>query len=69
MAFALGGEAALVTDGRGHAAGVDDLLEGMERLGTVAKGFTEGRSAHRNDHELLTFIIGTGIWRAPMPPK
>jgi hypothetical protein len=61
MAFALGGEAALVTDGRGHAAGVDDLLEGMERLGTVAKGFTEGRSAHRNDHELLQVEVVVGV--------
>ena len=49
MAFALGGEAALVTDGRGHAAGVDDLLEGMERLGTVADMAMFGMSSTSDD--------------------
>src|SRR5450830_375065 len=61
MAGHAGGKAAFVAHGGAHALVVDDLLEGVEHLGTVAHGFTEGGGAHRDDHQLLQIEVVVGV--------
>ena len=54
-------KAALIAHCGRHTLAVDDFLERVEHLGTVAQRFTKARRAHRDDHELLQIEVVVGV--------
>ena len=55
------GKSTFVTDGGGKSAFFEFRLEGVENLGSGAKGFGEGREFFRNDHEFLEVNRGVAM--------
>jgi hypothetical protein len=64
VAGQVGREPALVADGGGQAAAVQDALEGVVDLGAHAQPLAEGGSAERDDHELLEVHVVVGVGTA-----
>ncbi len=64
VALEIGREPALVANAGGILAVVQNLLQGVEGLGPVAKRLGEARRADRHDHELLEVHAVVGVLAA-----
>ena len=56
-----GRKSAFVTDCGGEPLALEDAFEGVEDFATHAKGFAEGFSSLRHDHELLNVDGSIGV--------
>ena len=61
MAGHVGRKAAFVSNSHAHALVVQDFLQRVEHLGTVAQRLAERRRAHRDDHQLLQVQVVVGM--------